>query len=101
MGRLDGRAIVWTRALADACELVARDPAEVEYRNMADVRSRAGEFVRYQRVGYAMSQMNVEYFVCLFQRLETSDRYGLDSHRALVAAWDEAWLNSVVGPVGD
>jgi hypothetical protein len=80
--------IIWTEAMRAACRAVAADPAEVEYRNMADVRSRAAEFVRHQRVGEAMTPMNVEYFASLYQRLETSERYGLDSHRALAAAWN-------------
>ena len=84
------KPIIWSQALQDACRVVAADPAEVEYRNMADVRSRAAEFVRHQPVGEPMSPMNVEYFVSLYQRLETSQRYGLDSHRALVAAWNAA-----------
>lgn len=92
--------IKWTEALRAACKAVAADPAEVQYRNMADVRSRAAEFVRHQRVGEPMTAMHVEYFICLHQRLETSERYGLDSHRALVAAWDEAWLDATVGKVG-
>lgn len=84
------KTIVWTQALADAVKGVADDRAEVEYRNMADVRSRAAEFVRYQRVGAPMTDANVEYFICLYQRLETSERYGLDTHRALAQAWKEA-----------
>jgi hypothetical protein len=79
--------IIWNQRLADACRAVANDPAEIEYRNMADVRSRAAEFVRHQRVGSQMTAMNVEYFISLYQRLETSEKYGLDSHRELTAAW--------------
>jgi hypothetical protein len=82
--------IIWTQRLRDACVGVAADRNEVEHRNMADVRSRAAEFVRHQKVGQPMTDMNAEYFICLYQRLETSERYGLDSHRELQAAWREA-----------
>ncbi|HEY1448866.1 MAG TPA: hypothetical protein VGF33_10035 [Caulobacteraceae bacterium] len=85
---------IWTRELTDACGAVARDETDLPFRNMADVRSRAREFWRYQRIGEAMTAHHLEYFACLYQRLETSDRFGLDSHRRLQAAWNAAQVTA-------
>jgi hypothetical protein len=76
---------IWTYALAQACEAVARDYTTLPHRDelLRDIRSRAREF-RAQSIGIEMTRTQSEYFQCLRSRLETNY---LPTHKALNDAW--------------
>jgi hypothetical protein len=84
--------VMWTNELGLACREVAHDTTPSPYGwhdQDEDIRSRAREFITHQAIGH-MTDMNVEYFTCLYSRLDVGGNVR-QSHQALKDAWSNAY----------
>ena len=75
--------IIWTQAMSDAIDGLVADETTNE-----DVYNRALEYQRLCRPGTVLQPFQVEYTICLYQRLDWHDPR--PSHAEFKKAWEEA-----------
>lgn len=90
----DGLDVRWSRQLQLAAIALRDDTTPHKYPQYhesldADIRSRAAEYARLT-VGTRFSGAQVEYTICLLQRLDMEYDNPRATHTAFKAAWAEA-----------